>query len=153
MTEEEKQAVAYILAVAESCEYSREAVHFYSDAKDNLARNLRIVANALTPKPTVRIPGVKTPRPRNVLLDTLATLAGGKVEEVPPPMWSRCAKALANIRAVCPNVTVEEIHRRAAVYRKKWPDRDLTATALATWWAQCVPNATPPTFRLGDNLK
>ncbi len=36
-------------------------------------------------------------------------------------------------------MTVEEIARRAATYRRKHPTWDLTPSALVKWWAECAP--------------
>ena len=57
--------------------------------------------------------------------------------QVPPTAWSGIATALAQIRSVCPEVTPEELHRRAAHYRAHMRGATLTATALAKHWALC----------------
>lgn len=82
----------------------------------------------------------KTPRPRNELLDTLATVGGGKAEEVPATAWSGAAKFLAEIKAVSPDVTPAEILRRAANYHTHFSVA-LTPQALAKWWARCAEPA------------
>lgn len=74
---------------------------------------------------------------RNQVLDALATIGGGRPEEVPPSLWPAVAKALADIRAVCPEVTVEELQRRGRNYRSRFPDAALTHFALAKHWATC----------------
>lgn len=74
---------------------------------------------------------------RNPVLDALATIGGGRPEEVPPSLWPAVAKALADIRAVCPEVTVEELQRRGRNYRSRFPDAALTHFALAKHWATC----------------
>lgn len=74
-------------------------------------------------------------RERNPVMDALATVAGGNPEEVTPALWGRTAKALADIRTVCPDVTADEIRRRAANYKTHYPDAALTPNALANHWA------------------
>jgi len=49
--------------------------------------------------------------------------------------------AIAKIRKASPDVTPEEIARRAANYRLHMPTAMLTATALLNHWARC---AQPP---------
>ncbi len=76
-------------------------------------------------------------RARNEVLDALAVVGGGKPEEVPPSAWSGVAKSLADIRAVCPDVTADEIRRRAANYRTHFRDAVISPQALAKHWARC----------------
>jgi hypothetical protein len=58
----------------------------------------------------------KPPRPRNLVLDALAE-CDGPVAEIGKAGWKRAAMALAEIREVSPDVTPEEINRRAQNYR------------------------------------
>lgn len=83
-------------------------------------------------------------RPRNPLLDALASATGSNPLQVPPSAWGGFAKALAEIRAVSPDLTAEEIKRRAANYRSHMRDATLTAPALAKHWAKCEHPATAP---------
>ncbi len=76
-------------------------------------------------------------RPRNPLLDALVTMNGAKLEEVTGPTFAFAASALKVIHEVCPQVTAEEINRRAANYRARFPHMTLSPTALAKWWADC----------------
>jgi hypothetical protein len=92
------------------------------------------------------------PKPRNVLLDTLATIGGGKPEEVPSGRWSAVNKCLTQIKAVCPDLTTEEIGRRAANYRTHFRDAMLTPEALTKHWATCASaknHADGPLFHDG----
>lgn len=82
----------------------------------------------------------KTPPKRNELLDAIATINGGKVEEVTAVSWSGAAKALSQIKLVCPALTVDEIRRRARNYRFNFPDAILTPHALEKHWAVCGEN-------------
>ena len=75
-------------------------------------------------------------RPRNPLMDALGSLEGD-IFHLPAPMWSKVAKALKNIKSATPDVTPEEIARRAANYPTHFRDAMLTCTALASHWARC----------------
>ena len=83
--------------------------------------------------------GRKKPRTvdRNPILDALAVIGGGKAEEIPPGNWAGIAKALSEIRAVCPELTIEELQRRARNYRTRFEGAALTPFALAKHWATC----------------
>jgi uncharacterized protein YdaU (DUF1376 family) len=74
---------------------------------------------------------------RNVLLDALAACGGADPLQVPPRAWSGIGTALADIMAVCPQVTPEEISRRSANYRTHMDSVPLTPFALAKNWALC----------------
>lgn len=78
--------------------------------------------------------GKKKGRPRNPLLDALASLTCSNLAEVTD--WGRHAKALQTIQAVTPDVTPDEIGRRAAKYQRAHPDWVLTSTALASHWGE-----------------
>ncbi len=73
--------------------------------------------------------------PRRPLNDALASLNGEDLSQITEPGWIKAAKALKQIKVVCPDVTVEEIQRRATNYSLKWPGK-LTALALAAHWAE-----------------
>jgi len=57
--------------------------------------------------------------------------------QVVPSAWSGIAKALADIKAVCPDLTPDELKRRASNYRTHMRDTILTPPALAKNWALC----------------
>lgn len=57
--------------------------------------------------------------------------------------YNRAAKDLRSARA-----TPDEISRRAAVFRHRWPEASLTPTALARRWAECA--RAPNTVSRGD---
>jgi len=81
---------------------------------------------------------VKPPRTRNALLDALAACGGADPSQIVPSAWSGIGKALADIKAVCPQVTPEEIARRSANYRTHMSASTiLTHSALAKNWALC----------------
>ena len=75
---------------------------------------------------------------RNELLDALATVGGGSASEIVPSKWSGIAKALSEIKAVTPSVTVAEIQRRARNYRTHFQEAALTPFALVSHWAVCA---------------
>lgn len=76
-------------------------------------------------------------KPRNLLMDALAECDGDPLQ-IPSSAWGRIAKALAEIKAVCPDVTPEEIKRRAANYKTHFgANISLTSTALVKHWAKC----------------
>lgn len=86
-------------------------------------------------------PSPKRERPRNLLFDALAVLDCPNLTELTQSAGSRVAKALSQIRAVSPDVAVEDIRNRAANYRLHLPNASLTSTALAAHWGRC---AGPP---------
>lgn len=95
------------------------------------------IAPKATPDGAAKGISKKKPVQRNELLDALATVGGGKAEEVIASKWSGIAKALSEIKAVCPDLTVEEIQRRARNYRTHFTDAILTPFALASHWERC----------------
>lgn len=82
-------------------------------------------------------------RERNPLFDALALATGTRdLTQMTRNAAKECGVALADIMAVTPDLTVEEIDRRAAAYRRKWPDpRNLTPLALAKRWGEFAPAA------------
>jgi len=80
-------------------------------------------------------------RERNELLDVLAIVGGGRVETVTRAMWGEAAKALSDIKAVCPDVTPEMITEAAGAYRREWPKASLSPSALAKHWGKFAPGA------------
>jgi len=103
------------------------------------------------PKAKVRPPKPKPERPRNALLDTIVAATGGDVANTTPSAWSAAAKALSDIKAVCPDVTPILLRQGATNYRLAHPTWPLTPPALAKNWgtlgvrsAAQVANAQPP---------
>ena len=84
-----------------------------------------------------RLPKATTPRPRDPLRDALAGVDGSDPAQVTGSAWSGIAKALKEIRDVCPAVAPDEIQRRAANYRAHFPDASISPFALAKHWARC----------------
>lgn len=78
----------------------------------------------------------KKPRPRVPLMDALASIEGDPLQ-ITGPKWGKIAKALADIKAVCPDLTPEEITRRIKNYKENNPTWACTSTAIASNWASC----------------
>jgi len=77
------------------------------------------------------------PRPRNVLVDTLAEIEGSNPSELTRPQVRALGVAVAEIREATPDVSPDEIRRRAANYRAIHPTWELTGPALAKHWGGC----------------
>lgn len=77
-------------------------------------------------------------RARNPLYDALALATGTKdLAQITRNAGKAIGVALADIMEVCPDLTVEEINRRAAAYKRRWPDpRNWSASALAKHWPE-----------------
>jgi len=93
--------------------------------------------NTIPPTPSASAPEEKTPRARNELLDALATIGGGDPKEIPPSRWSAVQRCLREIKAVCPDLTVAEIQRRAHNYRNHFNGAVITPEALMKHWPAC----------------
>lgn len=85
-------------------------------------------------------------RPRNLLFDELAKLDGwAPGNSLTAGAGGRVGKALSEIRGSDPEVTPDEIRRRATHYRAHYPGAGITSTALAAHWARCAePPAAQP---------
>lgn len=95
----------------------------------------------------------KPPRPRDLILDEFAKIEGMDLKEVSPGGWSRFARCKKELVQICPDLTPEEIRRRAQLYRKEWPTATLSADALVKWWAKFSRQAISQSeIRLGENL-
>ena len=77
----------------------------------------------------------KPPRARDEAFEALVIVQGANLAELTRPMRSQIKAALKIIRDVNPDVTAEEIQRRASAYSQQWPDVTRTAMALAKHWA------------------
>jgi hypothetical protein len=98
------------------------------------------LAGLIPPPPMPPPKPSKTQKPkheRNAIKDALAVCGGGDPAQVVPSAWSGIQKALTDIMAVCPDVTVEEIVRRSLNYRTHMDSVPLTPFALAKNWALC----------------
>lgn len=75
----------------------------------------------------------QSPRARDLLFDTLAAIDGSDPTKLTSPAARACGVALAEIKAVHPDLTPDEIRRRA----KNYPFDSITPSALAKHWARC----------------
>lgn len=88
-------------------------------------------------------PAPRAPKPRNEIFDALCEIEGSNPAEVRTG-GGRIAAALKSIRAATPDVTADEIRRRAENYRERWPRVPITANALASHWAKFGYVGDPP---------
>lgn len=86
----------------------------------------------------------KPARKRDPLFDALALATNEDPSQLTPTAGRAIGVALAEIRKASPDVTPEEIHRRAEHYRQHMPQTTLTANALKAHWGRC---ANPPAPR------
>lgn len=82
------------------------------------------------------------PRARNELMDTLAEIAGIPEAEIAGNA-SALAKELKSIKAKTPDVTPDELRRRATNYHALFPELTFSVHALAKWWSQCNEARAP----------
>ena len=75
----------------------------------------------------------KTPRPPDLLWDTMVQVCGLTTATMPASERGRTNKALAELRAI--GATPDDIRAKAAAYRKVWPQATLTPTALTANWS------------------
>lgn len=93
-----------------------------------------------------------TPRARDPIFDTLCLIEGSDPLQIGAG-GSRIGKCLKQIRQSTPDVTADEIKRRARNWPFQFPDATLTADALAKWWSKCGFMSAPANQpRLGANL-
>jgi len=95
-----------------------------------------VEAEAQAPE-AVMAPARAAIRPRNLILDALVAIDGSDPLQVTASAFRAAATALAEIRAVCPALTPDEIRRRSGHYRAHHRDLTLTPHALAKHWAKC----------------
>ena len=75
-------------------------------------------------------------RTQTELFNAMAMACGINPLECPAVMKKTISVALADIRTVTPNLTPDEIGRRARAYKSKHRDWPLTAMSLAKWWGE-----------------
>lgn len=104
-----------------------------------------------TTRKTPRAKGTPAPkRPRNPLFDCLATVTGTRnVHEMSRAGLRAVGVALADIQAVTPDLTEDEIKRRAAAFTRAHPTWNLTAPTLAKYWGNFSPRKE--TTRSGES--
>lgn len=78
-----------------------------------------------------------TPRERNLLWDALALSTGQRnLTEISRSAGRLIGTALADIKEASPDVTPEEIRRRADLYKRRHPTWTISAPALAKHWGE-----------------
>ncbi len=85
---------------------------------------------------TERRPQMSKSAQASVLFDALATASGVNPKAATRQMRAAIGVALADIRAVSPEVTPEEITRRVELYRSRHPMWVVTATSIAKYWGE-----------------
>ena len=88
-------------------------------------------------KSDVQISNPAPLRARDAVLDALAAVGGGDISQLTKTAWGAAARAKKEISDVSPNLTPDEVARRAANYRLHFKDAALTAPALTKHWARC----------------
>ncbi len=121
-----------------------------SDRVDRLYRVDEIKEEAAPPSggenPPSSSEAVQKPkRARNPLMDWIAQMGGARLEEVTPTAWGGIRKVLSEIQSVTPDVTPDELARRAKNLELKWGFQP-TATALAKHWADANQMPAKPKF-------
>jgi hypothetical protein len=81
-------------------------------------------------------PKKRVGRPRNPVLDAFASLDAPDITQVPPMRWKHYQKIRKDIEAICPDLTAQEVFRRADNYRKHFSVK-ISAAALHNHWAKC----------------
>lgn len=80
-------------------------------------------------------------RERNPVIDALACIDGSQLDQITEPAWAAAGKALSQIKAVTPEISADEIRRRAQNYRTKYRDATISPRALAKHWAALTNNS------------
>lgn len=81
------------------------------------------------------------PRARNLIWDAVLEvcgLTGSTPTQSERGGWNKAVKELRDIGA-----TPDEIHQRARIYRKTWPNVSLTPNALSRRWNECAAKPAP----------
>ena len=144
------------MAIASSTETARGIAKALLRAKRNAEINgkqlfeddLVTIIEPMIPRPVLNsFSRAPIPRKRNDLLDALVFVCGGNPHELTSPGLRTAAVALADIKTVCPSLTIMELEDRVTVYKRKHPQWDLTPASLAKWWAECGHGAPTRTAK------
>lgn len=93
----------------------------------------------------------RRPREPDPVFEALCEVAAIEAGQLTRAGRGAVNRATADLRAV--DASPEEVRRRAALYRRQWPDIALTAPALAKHWAmlgRLVPSGAQRPGALGD---
>ena len=80
----------------------------------------------------------------DLCFEFLVNLTGASMGSVTKAMRGEINAALRDIRAVLPEVTPDEMARRATRYRERWPRVTCSPSALAKHWGSLGSDSTPP---------
>ena len=95
-----------------------------------------------------KAPRAKVSRQNNPLFDALALATGTQdVKQITRNAAKITAVALADIKEVCPTLTVAEIHRVVDAYKRRHPMWSCTPTAIAKHWAEFAQASRTATAR------
>lgn len=81
----------------------------------------------------------RTRKELDAIFDALAAVQPGNPAQMTKHAKSQIAEARKQIMEASPNVSPEEIAKRAALYRRRWPTWHLSALALCKHWAELGP--------------
>ena len=76
-------------------------------------------------------------RPKDLVFEALCSVTGNDLASLTKSGRGAINGALKDIKGATPDVTPDEIKRRAAIYARKFPNAALTAPALAKHWSGC----------------
>jgi hypothetical protein len=75
-------------------------------------------------------------RARDLCFEALAEIQGSCLKELGRNERGQINRALRDLREVAPQLTAEELKKRAGVFRERMPSMTLTAMVLSTWWSR-----------------
>jgi hypothetical protein len=105
-----------------------------ADSKTDLHPELKELGSSASTKPQ----NPKSTRKRDLIHDALAEVEGADPLELTRSHAKRIGVAASDIRSATPDVSPEDIRRRADVYRRLHPTWELTAFAIAAHWASLI---------------
>ena len=85
------------------------------------------------------------------LVPAMAMACNYNPSEMPPVQKASCKTAVIDILTVSPNLTPDELKRRAGVYRHKHPDWACTPKTLAAYWGE-LGESNGNTFAARDKI-
>lgn len=89
-----------------------------------------------------KVPRMTKAAVQGELFDTLCAVCGYNAKEMTRAGKRTTGVAIADIRAVCPDLTPLMIQSRAAAYKRKHPTWELTPSSLAKHWGEFGGDAT-----------
>lgn len=83
-------------------------------------------------------------RPRNLVWDAICELFALEPSQMTKAEQGKIGRVVKELKAATPDVTRDDIRRRAAEYRKRFPGAAFTPTALMSHWSTLAQPVTPP---------